>query len=143
VSGNDFLAWQRQLGARTPALLNADGSGNRDVDAADLDVWRGALSTPAQAAAVIAADDSADIAAIDLGGWIYVAEASATRRMPHAAARPRGEYRPQARVVTLPLVDAALAMTEWPTASADVAGELDEVSTAADLVAALDEVFAS
>jgi hypothetical protein len=143
VSGNDFLTWQRQLGMRTPALLNSDGSGNRDVDAADLDVWRGALSTPAQAAAAIAAAEPAVLAAIDLDGWIYVAEATSTRRTSLPASRPRGDYRPAARTVAAPLIDAALAATEWPAASEAIAAEDDADVRSAELVAALDEVFAS
>jgi hypothetical protein len=143
VSGNDFLTWQRQLGMRTPALLNADGSGNRDVDAADLDVWRGVLSTPAQAAAVMAADESADIATFDLDGWIYVAEATSTRRTSLPASRPRGDYRPAARTVAAPLIDAVFTAIESPAESADAPAEDDVEELSADLVAALDEVFAS
>jgi hypothetical protein len=38
VDGNDFLVWQRDLGSTTN--LNADGSNNGVVDAADLTIWK-------------------------------------------------------------------------------------------------------
>jgi hypothetical protein len=41
VDGDDFLVWQRQLGANVTPGSGADGSNNGVVDAADLTVWRG------------------------------------------------------------------------------------------------------
>jgi hypothetical protein len=143
VSGNDFLTWQRQLGSRTPALLNADGSGNRDVDAADLGVWRGALSTPVSAAAVTAADEPVELAVIDLGDWIFVAEATSTRRTSLPASRERGDYRPAARTVAAPLIDAAFTEIETSSVGADIFSEDEADVLSAELVTALDEVFAS
>jgi fibronectin type 3 domain-containing protein len=64
VTGNDFLAWQRNLGQSPAPYQQADGDGNGRVNSADLDVWRRSLGTPALAAtlaesaiAVRSADD--------------------------------------------------------------------------------------
>jgi hypothetical protein len=61
VNGNDFLAWQRGLGAAAGAARrHGDANGDGDVDAADLDAWKGAAGSPAlatSALAVIAAND--------------------------------------------------------------------------------------
>jgi hypothetical protein len=54
VDGDDVLVWQRLLGSRTPALLNADGNGNRVIDAGDLGIWRGEFGEPALAMAFVA-----------------------------------------------------------------------------------------
>jgi hypothetical protein len=59
VDGNDFLAWQRQLGQKAPALTGADGSGNLVVDSADLGVWRAEF-----AGAAVATASSATIASV-------------------------------------------------------------------------------
>ncbi|HYO25668.1 MAG TPA: lamin tail domain-containing protein, partial [Lacipirellulaceae bacterium] len=99
VNGNDFVVWQRQLGSRSPALLGPDGSGNREVDAADLTVWSGSFgATEHVAAAVAAADEPASggverRAALDFGGWIFVADGGGARR-PRPAARPKLEEPP-------------------------------------------------
>ncbi len=42
ADGADFLVWQRTLGSTT--VLDADGSGNGAVDAADLDKWKEAFA---------------------------------------------------------------------------------------------------
>jgi hypothetical protein len=58
VTGNDFLAWQRQLGAIGLTAGNgADGSRDGTVDADDLDVWRANFPAAAVAAAVTAAPE--------------------------------------------------------------------------------------
>jgi hypothetical protein len=57
VEGADFLAWQRTLGSKTPALVGADGSNNRLVDSADLTVWANSFGQQ-QAFARVALDDS-------------------------------------------------------------------------------------
>jgi hypothetical protein len=41
VAGSDFLLWQQTVGSTTN--LAADGSGNKVIDAADLQVWRGSF----------------------------------------------------------------------------------------------------
>jgi hypothetical protein len=58
INGNDFLAWQRQLGATGLASgVGADGSRNGAVDASDLEVWRTNFPAAAAAAAVTAAPE--------------------------------------------------------------------------------------
>ncbi|HMO84900.1 MAG TPA: hypothetical protein PKC18_08285, partial [Lacipirellulaceae bacterium] len=48
VDGNDFLIWQRQLGApAAPRGSGADGNIDGTVDALDLDVWREQFGGPA------------------------------------------------------------------------------------------------
>jgi hypothetical protein len=42
ADGADFLVWQRTLGSTT--VLDADGSGNGVIDAADLDEWKAAFA---------------------------------------------------------------------------------------------------
>jgi hypothetical protein len=42
ADGADFLVWQRTLGSTT--VLDADGSGNGIIDAADLDKWKEAFA---------------------------------------------------------------------------------------------------
>jgi ELWxxDGT repeat protein len=77
IDGNDFLAWQRQLGSMT---LDADASQNRIVDAADLAYWKNGVGWAAEdmesaLAAVPVADASERdaafdvIAAADMAGW--------------------------------------------------------------------------
>jgi hypothetical protein len=45
VDGNDFLVWQRTLGATaTPPGAGADGNANGMVEAGDLTVWRGSFA---------------------------------------------------------------------------------------------------
>jgi hypothetical protein len=105
VDGADFLAWQRSLGAKTPALYGADGSGNLLVDEADLTVWGVAYGSGQEALVAAAAT-----APRDLEGWIDTgASTPHDRRLATTAAKPPwGEYRPPAR---LPFaeIDEALA----------------------------------
>ncbi|MBX3433374.1 MAG: lamin tail domain-containing protein [Pirellulales bacterium] len=65
VDGSDFLAWQRTLGSRSPALFGADGSGDSVVDALDLAVWQDNYGASAPLATA---------AALDLDGWILADE---------------------------------------------------------------------
>ncbi len=66
VNGDDFLAWQRNLGSTaSPAGSGADGDGSGTIDAGDMSVWRDNYGTPATAAAraasaVVAAVEDAD-----------------------------------------------------------------------------------
>jgi rhamnogalacturonan endolyase len=46
VTGNDFLAWQRQLGQTQPVYTQADGDGSGRVEAEDLAVWRNNFGAP-------------------------------------------------------------------------------------------------
>lgn len=119
VTGDDFLVWQRQLGARTPALLNSDGNGNRIVDAADLAVWSGHFGDPMLAAAATAADE--DSAAAKVAGWIYVAEPATVKPPAVAARRPRGEYRPPVATSDAHAIDAAIAALAEPTEKSTLA----------------------
>ena len=59
VDGNDFLLWQRQLGATVPNGTGADGSGNGLVDAADLALWRTQFGTTPATSAVAAVPEPA------------------------------------------------------------------------------------
>jgi subtilisin-like proprotein convertase family protein len=121
VSGNDFLTWQRSLGATNlPPNAGADGDGDTDVDVDDLFFWEGQfteLAVPAIAAAVVALDDEASAGALDSAFATIEAVAlagptaySLSARVPASAARPR--YRPTAPAsvvaqrVTLPVVTA-------------------------------------
>jgi hypothetical protein len=55
VDGNDFLAWQRQLGSTaSPHGNGADGNRDGTVNAADLDVWRERFPQSATLAAAAA-----------------------------------------------------------------------------------------
>jgi fibronectin-binding autotransporter adhesin len=121
VNGNDFLAWQRQLGsAANPHGSGADGNRDGTVDAADLDVWRGrfpqaattaaalasVLTTPASAetpAAVVAVDDVAlaadvkaapafiDMALTTLASWEAPPRQGVESRLK-APRSPRAEF---------------------------------------------------
>ena len=71
IDGSDFLAWQRTLGSRTPALVGADGSGNLLVDAPDLAVWSthfgqthaiaAAVTAPSSSSAWLVAEEDAKV----------------------------------------------------------------------------------
>jgi hypothetical protein len=52
VDGNDFLAWQRDLGA-TGTNLRSDANGNGIVDVGDLNVWRGQFGQLVRSAAAV------------------------------------------------------------------------------------------
>jgi hypothetical protein len=53
VDGDDFLAWQRGLGATgTATRAQGDADGDQDVDAVDLDAWRSQFGPGAGASAV-------------------------------------------------------------------------------------------
>jgi hypothetical protein len=63
VTGNDFLAWQRNLGQAAAPYQLADGNGNGRVDGADLHIWRDTLGAPTVASALAEsaiAEQSAD-----------------------------------------------------------------------------------
>jgi hypothetical protein len=52
VDGNDFLAWQRNVGVTTGATIEmGDANGDGAVNAGDLAIWRGDFGTPGVAAA--------------------------------------------------------------------------------------------
>ena len=91
VTGNDFLAWQRSLGAGpiTPGS-GSDGSGNGMVDEPDLGVWRTNYGEPNVAPAV-ETDDAVDSAFVELARAADALSASAPR-----PAATRGAYRPAA-----------------------------------------------
>jgi subtilisin-like proprotein convertase family protein len=88
TDGNDFLVWQRQLGATAnPLGSGADGDGDGRVTEFDLAVWSGDFG-PASAAALDAALAQLDAAAV-LGPLAYAGDARAAaargRLGPHAA----------------------------------------------------------
>jgi hypothetical protein len=101
VDGSDFLVWQRTLGGRTPALLGADGSGNLQVDGADLGVWTeefsagAAVAVQTPAAAFEAAATFAGTQPATSGSWFVTSsmlspELSANR--PADAPRARSTF---------------------------------------------------
>jgi hypothetical protein len=61
ADGNDFLIWQRQLGAAVAPNTGADGSGNGMVDAADLAVWKGHFASSTAASGRAAQDAAAAV----------------------------------------------------------------------------------
>lgn len=112
VTGHDFLAWQRTLGSRTPALTGADGNGNLQVDGPDLGVWATGFNSGTEEAIAAAAT------APEFGNWFLVNEAAAAATV---AADSRSSSRvARSRFVPAPraeLVDAALAdapQESWP-----------------------------
>jgi hypothetical protein len=154
VDGNDFLAWQRTLGSRTPALVGADGSNNLQVDAPDLGVWAGAFGTqPAVAAGASLNSAGGPVAeaaspkgdgAPDLGGWILAAEATpdALRAFRELPLRVRGGYRPAMTVNRVQHVDAALAALGARPAARDDRASDDAGEERDEFVAALDTLLA-
>lgn len=142
VDGHDFLAWQRQLGAKTPALLGADGSGNLLVDGADLTVWSDHYGEPIAAAAATALASEL----LSLDGWIDIAEPLASATNP-TAGRLRGAFRPGPRWERAELRDLAIATppaqaTPW-TQDAWTTGDADEeyADAAESASQLLDEAF--
>jgi hypothetical protein len=75
VNGNDFLIWQRGLGAGTDNATG-DADGNMMVDNADLTAWKGAFG-PASVAAASAVPEPA---AATLAGILGLALAAKRRR---------------------------------------------------------------
>ncbi len=146
VDGNDFLVWQRTLGATGAAFSGADGSGNGVVDAADLTVWRdGFGSTAGAAAAVVAGIDRAAAAPLDLAGWILTEDLAATSAHRERPRRTREFYRPPTMAPDFRPLDAALAAYAEPAAefSPPEHGKADESNdaVATELGAALAEIF--
>jgi len=108
ATGNDFLAWQRQLGsAASPNGSGADGNRDGLVDADDLASWRtslgsgGGSGTEAIAAAVVGAEEGDDFslpATAFFGGTLDSANADKSN-------------------ATISLVDLAMSDESfWPTA---------------------------
>ncbi|HYO26010.1 MAG TPA: dockerin type I repeat-containing protein [Lacipirellulaceae bacterium] len=77
VNGDDFVAWQRNLGATQASLTQGDLNGDGTVTAADLAVLRAAW--PAAAAAIVAVPESASI----LLATIAITGMAALRRRAH------------------------------------------------------------
>ena len=127
TNGNDFLAWQRQLGsAASPNGSGADGNRDGVVDAGDLASWKSSISsgdsaaTDAIVAAVVAAEEEDEFTlpalaffggALDAADGNVSATASAVDRalsdenlwstvLPQAAASTgrRPAFRPTMRV---------------------------------------------
>jgi hypothetical protein len=68
VDGNDFLIWQRGLGAGPGALnTQGDADGNGLVNGADLTAWRGVYGTQAVVAASAVPEPAAATLAVILG----------------------------------------------------------------------------
>ena len=67
VEGDDFLRWQRNLGATGAAATLANGNANGDgvIDAADLAIWRGQYGTAV--AALSAVPEPTTLAMLGLG----------------------------------------------------------------------------
>jgi subtilisin-like proprotein convertase family protein len=141
ISGNDFLAWQRGLGATNLAPnAGADGDGDTDVDADDLIFWEGEfidLPVTAIAAAVVPLDDETSVGALDLAFSSIdpAALAGPTAYAPSIraainAARPR--FRPQepASLVTPRTAssDARTLTASWSGPSLTEAEAQDELS---------------
>ncbi len=131
VDGDDFLVWQRQLGAVVlPFGSGADGDVSGRVDAADLAVWRGrfgtggslltATSNSASAAAVVAADeaDAAHAAVVSEPSSSGLAEQRAWQVAAQGA--PRSLFSPpQARPTSL--IRRGPAPLHWHVTSSDQA----------------------
>ena len=62
VDGNDFLIWQRNLGAGSATNAEGDADGNATVDAADLAAWKNTFGTAGSTAAVAAVPEPAGAA---------------------------------------------------------------------------------
>jgi hypothetical protein len=71
VDGNDFLTWQRQLGASSiPAGSGADGNANGVVDGGDLPLWGTHFGSTGNAAASLTAlADSRQASSPAIGAW--------------------------------------------------------------------------
>jgi hypothetical protein len=74
VDGNDFLVWQRAVGASVTPGSGADGDNSGTVDGGDLTVWRNnfGMTAAAEAAAAVPEPASAALvamAALSLLGW--------------------------------------------------------------------------
>ncbi len=121
VNGNDFLLWQRTFGAKTPALLGADGSNNQQVDAADLAVWSANFGAqPAIAAQAlfssepfVSAANRSDSAVPQPAESILATEPApiARRRfVPALTPLTLAEYRPALVALSAQHLDSALAL---------------------------------
>jgi beta-glucuronidase len=66
VDGSDFLFWQRNVGKFVERYQGADGSGNGEIDSADLDVWRAHIGAACAAATAEAGtpDNAAGVEAV-------------------------------------------------------------------------------
>jgi hypothetical protein len=110
VDGSDFLVWQRTVGSRTPALTGADGSGNLQVDRADLGVWQAGLDAATEEAIAPA------VMSTDFEGWIFIDEAdSPTSPVPAVAAARSRERRSSDQAPRHRRIDEAFAAVsdEW------------------------------
>jgi hypothetical protein len=106
VDGNDFLAWQRQLGSpAVPPGSGADGNSNGTVDGPDLGVWGSNFGEPGVAAAVAVGDSVESAAAADAldASLVDLAITDALVRFP-ATRVARSAFRPATRFsdVSLP-----------------------------------------
>jgi subtilisin-like proprotein convertase family protein len=101
VDGNDFLVWQRTLGATaSPAGSGADGDGDGVVAAGDLAAWRANYGVdPGVAPSVVAAGDDAEPAARDAA---FAQLAGLTIDGPGLAGATSAGLRPSARAAFRP-----------------------------------------
>jgi hypothetical protein len=147
TNGNDFLAWQRQLGSpASPNGAGADGNRNGLIDEGDLASWKAgfgygsdAAATEALSAAVVAAADEFDLpgsaffgGALELGTPV---DEDACSAIDQAYSRP---------VTWLAqIAEAPLTAPRRPTFRPVPLGEIDENDSAgANVAVALDAALA-
>ncbi|WP_172992225.1 lamin tail domain-containing protein [Lacipirellula parvula] len=166
VDGKDFLTWQRSFGAKTPALLGADGSGNLVVDAGDLDVWKNnygaatvaavvatpfAIVAPAALALPVVEEledpraNEHDVAFgqdLNLAGLTLDSRSpwSTTEGSPAAASVSKYAASQAAAAVYRPALPGLAIQRLWP-ASQTNAAKLQQPSEASSYLPAVDEVF--
>lgn len=94
VDGHDFLRWQRGVGTEAPDALNFDGDADldRDIDGADLAVWRSQYGAG--------------------GASVVSSEAAAAVTSPYEAASPANATRGGPALMP-GVVDALMAYSRW------------------------------
>lgn len=108
ADGNDFLVWQRQLGATSvPSGSGADGNSNGQVDGADLGVWRDHFGA-APATALAAALPEPATAAAAIVGAAFVG--SQRRRVRRARRRTRAGFTLVELLVVIAIVGVLIAL---------------------------------
>jgi hypothetical protein len=128
VSGNDFLAWQRQLGSpAVPPDSGADGDGSGTVDGPDLGVWRDNYGEPGFAAAVVIDSSASSLSAADAtidSSLVDLAIADVLARTPVTRVE-RPVFRPTVRDASLTLGASAATPALFAELGADSYDDLD------------------